>query len=92
MRAVWTGSISFGLVSIPVRLYPANWSPEEYEDRDRARLMELIGSRAPRDLEPDAEEPVSGPAVSELMQALKASVEAVADQKSGRKTARRSKR
>jgi DNA end-binding protein Ku len=22
-QAVWTGSISFGLVSIPVRLYPA---------------------------------------------------------------------
>lgn len=23
MRAVWTGSISFGLVNVPVRLYPA---------------------------------------------------------------------
>ena len=66
----------------------AEWSPEGYEDRDRARLMELISSRAPRELEPDADEPPAGPAVSDLMEALKASVEAA----QGRKAPKRSRR
>jgi DNA end-binding protein Ku len=40
-RAVWTGSLSFGLVTIPVRLYPAT------EPKDvRFHLMDATGRRA----------------------------------------------
>jgi DNA end-binding protein Ku len=40
-RAVWTGSLSFGLVTIPVRLYPAT------EAKDvRFHLMDAHGRRA----------------------------------------------
>jgi len=39
-RAVWTGSLSFGLVTIPVRLYPAT------EPKDvRFHLMDARGRR-----------------------------------------------
>src|SRR6266508_3912111 len=39
-RAVWTGSLSFGLVTIPVRLYPAT------EPKDvRFHLMDAQGRR-----------------------------------------------
>ena len=70
----------------------ADWAPEEYEDRDRTRLMELIASRAPRDLEPEAEETAAGPAVPDLMEALRASVEAVRSERSKRKPASRARR
>lgn len=40
MRAIWTGSLSFGLVTIPVRLYPAT------EPKDvRFHLMDSSGRR-----------------------------------------------
>jgi DNA end-binding protein Ku len=68
-----------------------DWAPEEYEDRDRARLMELIESRTPRDIQPEAEERPAGPAVSDLMEALRASLEAVKETKPKRKPARRAK-
>ena len=69
-----------------------DWSPEQYEDRDRARLMELIASRAPRAVEPEVEEPAAaGPAVPDLMEALRASVEAVRSEKPKKKPARRAR-
>jgi DNA end-binding protein Ku len=41
-RAVWTGSLSFGLVTIPVRLYPAT----ELKDV-RFHLMDSTGRHVP---------------------------------------------
>jgi DNA end-binding protein Ku len=68
-----------------------DWAPEEYEDRDRARIMELIESRKPRDLEPEPEERPAGPAVSDIMEALRASLEAVKEETPKRKPVRRAK-
>ena len=67
----------------------ADWSPEEYEDRDRARLLELIQSRAPRAVEaPIEDQRAAGPAVPDLMEALRASVEAVRGEKPRKKPKR----
>ena len=62
MRAVWTGSIGFGLVSIPVRLYPAT-SPQDpkFHLVDRATGARVRHRRvvsAPVDV--PADEPPSG--------------------------------
>jgi DNA end-binding protein Ku len=70
----------------------ADWAPEEYEDRDRTRLMELIASRTPREIEAEDVEPAAGPAVPDLMEALRASVEAVRSEKPKRKPASRARR
>ena len=43
-QAVWTGSISFGLVSIPVKLYPAT----ESKDIAFHQLHTKCGSRLKR--------------------------------------------
>jgi DNA end-binding protein Ku len=53
-RAVWTGTISFGLVNIPVRLYPAT-SPKDV----RFHLVDERGARVHfrRYVEADAAEP-----------------------------------
>jgi DNA end-binding protein Ku len=54
-RAVWTGSLSFGLVTIPVRLYPAT------EPKDvRFHLMDATGRRARYRRFVQGEEPAAG--------------------------------
>jgi DNA end-binding protein Ku len=57
-RAVWTGSISFGLVSIPVRLYPAA-SPRDpkFHMVDRATGRRIRYRRVVEEPPPVAEEP-----------------------------------
>jgi DNA end-binding protein Ku len=52
-----------------------DWDPSRYRDTYRERVMELIGSKATGEEPVVAEEPV-GPAVPDLMAALRASVEA----------------
>src|SRR5688500_8276671 len=41
-RAIWTGSISFGLVNIPVRLYPATASHDVAFHQFQARTGQRI--------------------------------------------------
>ncbi len=54
-RAVWTGSLSFGLVTIPVRLYPAT------EAKDvRFHLMDATGRRVRYRRFVQGEEPAAG--------------------------------
>jgi DNA end-binding protein Ku len=54
-RAVWTGSLSFGLVTIPVRLYPAT------EPKDvRFHLMDATGRRVRYRRFVQGEEPAGG--------------------------------
>ena len=64
----------------------ADWNPEDYEDRHRTRLMELIESKSARELAPEVDEGVAaaGPSVSDLMEALRESVEAAQKGRSGR--------
>ena len=57
-KAVWTGSLTFGLVTIPVRLYPAT------EPKDiRFHMMDARGRRVRyrRFVEADASEQVWAP-------------------------------
>jgi DNA end-binding protein Ku len=70
-RAVWTGSISFGLVSIPVRLYPAT-SPRDPRfhlvDRQtgrRVRYRRVVEEPPPADEEEPEEEEGDEPAALE---------------------------
>jgi DNA end-binding protein Ku len=69
------------------------WRPEDFEDRDRTRLMEVIAAKAPRQLEPEEEDEVAaaggGPAVPDLMEALRASVEAIQASQPGKKRKQR---
>ena len=57
-QAVWTGSISFGLVNIPVKLYPAT-DPKDvrFHLYDRRTGKRVHYERVTRDLEPAAFEP-----------------------------------
>jgi DNA end-binding protein Ku len=65
------------------------WEPDRYRDPYRERVLELIRSRAGEALTVPAEpdEPIAGARVSDLMEALKASVEtAKSARAAGRKT------
>jgi len=68
MRAVWTGSIGFGLVSIPVRLYPAV-SPKDprFHLLDRRTGRRIRNRRVARDTyePPTADEPEIAPSQPE---------------------------
>ena len=83
-RAVAEREITMSLALIEA--LAGEWRPEEFDDRDRTRLMELIGAKAPRELEPDEDESAadSGPGVPDLMEALRASVEAIQARKRDR--------
>src|SRR5215471_7379018 len=57
-RAVWRGSISFGLVAVPVRLYPAVRRRDvRFREMDRATGQRIRHLRV-RDAAPWPEEPV----------------------------------
>jgi non-homologous end joining protein Ku len=64
MRPIWSGSISFGLVSVPVRMYSATESKE---------LLELIRAKAKGKALPEPKEEEDGEVV-DLMAALRESV------------------
>src|SRR5450432_1102815 len=54
-RALWTGSISFGLVNIPVRIYPATQDRDIrfhlLHDQDKARLQrKLVSSESGKEV------------------------------------------
>jgi DNA end-binding protein Ku len=71
------GNVSDGEVQLAERLVEAlavEWDPSRYRDDYRERVMDLIGSRTPAE-EPAPVEP-AGASVADLMEALKASVEA----------------
>ena len=57
-QAVWTGSVSFGLVNIPVKLYPAT-EPKDvrFHLYDRRTGKRVHYERVTRDIEPPAFEP-----------------------------------
>jgi DNA end-binding protein Ku len=57
-QAVWTGSISFGLVNIPVKLYPAT-EPKDvrFHLYDRRTGKRVHYERVTRDIEPPSFEP-----------------------------------
>jgi non-homologous end joining protein Ku len=76
-RSLWTGTISFGLVSVPVRMFSATESKE---------LLELLRAKAEGEPlpEPKAEE---GGEVVDLMAALRESVEKT--QKKGSRSRKR---
>ena len=80
-------------IELSVQLIEAlttDWDPQSYEDRDRLRLMELIGTKHARDVEPESPgaAAAAGPTVPDLMEALRESVEAVR-QRRGRSGARK---
>ncbi len=61
-----------------IGILAAEWDPARYEDRDRQRLIELIERKAGDRVIPTPEEPAAAPSnVSDLMDALKASVDAI---------------
>src|SRR2546430_15091204 len=71
-QAVWTGSISFGLVSIPVKLYPAT-EPKDvrFHLYDRRTGKRLRYERVTRDTDAPTFEPElpSEPAVADEREA-----------------------
>jgi DNA end-binding protein Ku len=81
--AVWLpseqGALSRKEIELSIALIDAlatDWDPTRYEDRFRSRLLELIAEREPSEVSPqEAAEPAGS--VTELMEALKASVKAV---------------
>ncbi|HZA27699.1 MAG TPA: Ku protein [Actinomycetota bacterium] len=73
------GSLSRKEIELSIALIDAlatDWDPARYEDRFRSRLLELIAEREPSEA-PTQEAAEPAGSVSELMEALKASVEAV---------------
>jgi len=70
-QAVWTGSISFGLVSIPVKLYPATVPKDVrfhlYDRRTgkRVRYERVTRAEEAPTFEPESSEPESSPDVRE---------------------------
>src|SRR5712692_10455672 len=63
-QAVWTGTISFGLVSVPVRLYPATRKLDvRFHELDRVTGRRVRHERV-RPLAPPAEERGPSPAGS----------------------------
>lgn len=72
MRAVWTGSIGFGLVSIPIRLYPAV-SPKDprFHLLDRRTGRRIRNRRVARDAyePPPPDEPDTTPSQPESTEA-----------------------
>jgi DNA end-binding protein Ku len=97
MRSIWRGAISFGMVSIPVKLYSGGeakvrskelemarslvenlsdrFKPEEYRDEYRVALEELI-ARKLKGEQRSAKRRKPEPKLTDLMEALKQSVEA----------------
>jgi DNA end-binding protein Ku len=59
------------------------WNPPAYSDTYREELLRRIGEKAPIEEREEAVAPGSGSRAEELMQALKASVEAAKKQKKG---------
>src|SRR5438552_12062355 len=60
-QAVWTGSISFGMVSIPVRLYPATQPKDvRFHLYDRRSGRRVHYERVTREYEPPAFTPDGG--------------------------------
>src|SRR2546430_14259605 len=58
MRPIWSGMISFGLVSVPVRMFPATESKElRFHFLDKKDLMPIAYEKVRRDdrepVEPD---------------------------------------
>jgi DNA end-binding protein Ku len=74
MRPIWSGTISFGLVGVPVRMFPATQSKEL-----RFHFLHK------KDLSPPLPEPEQGPQgeVVDLMEALRESVERTKKQRKG---------
>jgi DNA end-binding protein Ku len=67
-----------------------DWEPDRYRDSYRERVMELIESKA-RDEEMVVERPPVAPVVPDLMEALRASVEAARERRVATDGARRAK-
>jgi non-homologous end joining protein Ku len=84
MRPIWSGTISFGLVSVPVRMFPATESKElrfhflHKEDLSpiayEKELLELIRAKAEGQPLPEPEQAAEAEVV-DLMAALRESVE-----------------
>jgi DNA end-binding protein Ku len=73
------GDLSRKEIELSISLIEAlamDWDPSRYEDRLRARLLELISERQPSEVPAEAPAEPTG-SVTELMEALRASVEAV---------------
>jgi DNA end-binding protein Ku len=77
--AAQDGALSQKEIELSISLIDAlttDWDPSQYEDRFRARLMEMISQREPSEV--PAEEPAAPAAsVTDLMEALRASVAAL---------------
>jgi DNA end-binding protein Ku len=69
-RAIWRGSIAFGLVTIPVRLYPAT-SPKDvrFHEVDRRTGRRVRHRRVVETAEPSAAELDDAPATEEPLEA-----------------------
>ncbi len=83
MRPIWSGTISFGLVSVPVRMFSATESKElrfhflhrrPVDDSYRKELLDLIRAKARGKKLPEPEQEEEAEVV-DLMAALRASVQ-----------------
>jgi DNA end-binding protein Ku len=72
-----------GMAEMLIETLKAEWNPAAYSDTYREELLRRIGEKAPIEEREEAVAPGSGSRAEELMQALKASVEAAKKQKKG---------
>jgi len=82
-RAIWTGTISFGLVSVPVRLYPATRRKDvRFHELDRLSGQRIrhqkVAERAPSQVPLESASLAPGPAPVETVRQIAAATEAPA--------------
>jgi DNA end-binding protein Ku len=70
-----------GMAEMLIETLKTEWNPAAYSDTYREELLRRIGEKAPIEERDEAAAPSSGSRAEELMQALKASVEAAKKQK-----------
>jgi DNA end-binding protein Ku len=70
-----------GMAEMLIETLKTEWNPAAYSDTYREELLRRIGEKAPIEERAEAAVPGSGSRAEELMQALKASVEAAKKQK-----------
>jgi len=70
-----------GMAEMLIETLKTEWNPAAYSDTYREELLRRIGEKAPIEEREEAVAPGSGSRAEELMQALKASVEAAKKQK-----------
>lgn len=75
MHSIWKGSISFGLVNIPIHLYMAS-KPSEYADTYAEEIKKIIRQKAKgKTTRLKKEKAQKSPKIHDMMSLLKQSLE-----------------